>query len=120
MTALPPALAAYAYAPTLALSALALLFVGAFYLGALSTFSTVAQLRAPGHLRGRVLSVNTMILGALYPIGAVVQGKIADSIGLRVTTFGAAAIMAGVLVAARLFRPGVTGALDEPVETAVG
>jgi MFS family permease len=120
MATLPVALTAYAYAPTLALSALALLFVGAFYLGALSTFSTVAQLRAPDRVRGRVLSVNTMILGALYPLGAVVQGKVADAIGLRVTTFGAAAIMAAVLVGARLFRPGVTTALDEAVETAVG
>ena len=67
----------------LALSALALFFVGALYLGALSTFSTIAQFRAPAAIRGRVLAVNTMILGSLYPLGAVVQGKIADNIGLR-------------------------------------
>jgi MFS family permease len=120
MALLPPALALYAYAPTLALSAVALFFVGALYLGALSTFSTVAQLRAPVSVRGRVLSVNTMILGSLYPIGAVLQGKIADSIGLRETTFGAAAIMAVVLITARLVRPGITSALDTAVETPVG
>jgi MFS family permease len=120
MASLPPALALYAYAPTLALSAIALFFVGALYLGALSTFSTVAQLRAPASIRGRVVSVNTMILGSLYPIGAVIQGRIADSIGLRLTTFGAAAIMAAVLVVTRLVRPGVTSALDTAVETPVG
>jgi MFS family permease len=119
MASLPPALALYAYAPTLALSAVALFFVGALYLGALSTFSTIAQLRAPANIRGRVVSVNTMILGSLYPIGAVIQGRIADSIGLRLTTFGAAAIMAAVLVATRLVRPGVTSALDTAVETPV-
>ena len=43
------------YAPVLAASALALLFVGALYLGALSTFMTIAQLRAPAEIRGRVL-----------------------------------------------------------------
>ncbi len=91
MGALPVALAAYAYAPDLALSALAIFFAGALYLGALSSFSTVAQLRAPAAIRGRVLAVNTMILGSLYPLGAVLQGKIADGIGLRATTFGAAA-----------------------------
>jgi MFS family permease len=116
MAALPPALAAYAYAPGLALSALALFVVGALYLGALSTFSSIAQLRAPVSIRGRVVSVNTMILGSLYPIGAVLQGKIADSIGLRETTVGAGAIMAVVLVAARLLRPGITSALDTPVD----
>ena len=115
MAALPVALGAYAYAPDLALSSLAILFVGALYLGALSSFSTVAQLRAPPAIRGRVLAVNTMILGSLYPLGAVVQGKIADGIGLRATTFGAAAIMAVVLIGTRLVRPGVTAALDVPV-----
>lgn len=114
MGALPPALAAYAYAPNLALSALALLVVGALYLGALSTFSTVAQLRAPASIRGRVVAVNTMILGSLYPLGAVLQGKIADGIGLRATTFGASAVMAAALIGARLVRPGITSALDTP------
>jgi MFS family permease len=120
MGALPVALAAYAYAPDLALSALALFVVGALYLGALSTFSSIAQLRAPAAIRGRVVAVNTMILGSLYPLGAVLQGKIADSIGLRETTFGAGAIMAIVLVGTRLVRPGVTAALERPVDAAVG
>ena len=120
MTTLPFALTAYAFAPVLALSALALFFVGALYLGALSTFSTIAQFRAPPAIRGRVLAVNTMILGSLYPLGAVVQGKIADNIGLRQTTFGAAAIMAIVLAVTRIVRPGITRALDIPVETPVG
>jgi MFS family permease len=115
MGALPFALAAYAYAPDLVLSSVAIFFVGALYLGALSSFSTVAQLRAPPAIRGRVLAVNTMILGSMYPLGAVVQGKIADGIGLRATTFGAAAIMAIVLGAVRLVRPGITRALDVPV-----
>ena len=118
MGALPPALAAYAYAPNRALSALALLVVGALYLGALSTFSTIAQLRAPASIRGRVVSVNTVILGALYPLGAVIQGKIADGIGLRATTFGAGAVMAATLVGTRLVRPGITSTLDTPLAEA--
>jgi predicted MFS family arabinose efflux permease len=118
MTALPFALAAYAYAPDLALSSVALLVVGALYLGALSTFSTIAQLRAPAAIRGRVVSVNTMILGSLYPIGAVLQGGIADGIGLRVTTFASGALMLAAMAGTRVVRPGVTRALDtapEPV-----
>jgi len=116
MATLTLALAAYAYAPNLALSALAILIVGALYLGTLSTFSSIAQLRAPANIRGRVVSVNTMILGSLYPLGAVLQGKIADGVGLRVTTFGAAAIMAAVLVGTRLMRPGITDALDTTLD----
>jgi MFS family permease len=111
---LPPALVLYAYAPVLPASALALLFVGGLYLGALSSFFTISQMRAPAHLRGRVLAVNNVILGSLYPLGAVVQGRIADSAGLRATTAGAAVVMAVVLLAVRVTRPRVLSALDAP------
>jgi MFS family permease len=118
MGALPFALAIYAYAPNLALAALTILVVGALYLGALSTFTTVAQLRAPAAIRGRVVSVHTLILGALYPIGAIIQGKIADATNLRVTTFGAALTMGVVLLVVRAVRPGFTRPIDEPVALA--
>jgi hypothetical protein len=116
MGTLPFGLAAYAYAPNLALSAIALLVVGALYLGALSTFTSIAQLRSPTALRGRVVSVHTMILGALYPLGSVVQGKLADSIGLRGTTFAAGVALLAALLVVRAVRPGITKAIDEPVE----
>ena len=99
---LPPALAVYALAPVLALSAVAIFFVGLLYLGALSSFTSIAQLRAPAAVRGRVLSVLMVLLGSLYPLGAVLQGAIADEIGLRATTAGAAALMLAVLLLARL------------------
>ena len=55
--------------------AVAIFFVGAAYLGCLSGFNTVAQLRAPPALRGRVMSVqHDDLLGTIYPIGSVVQG----------------------------------------------
>jgi predicted MFS family arabinose efflux permease len=120
MSILPFALIAYAGAPNLALSALALFAVGTIYLGTLSSFTTIAQLRVPPEIRGRVLAVFTVILGSLYPLGSVIQGKIADHIGLRETTMGAAALMAVVMLATRALRPGVTAAIDigasEPVE----
>lgn len=112
LVALPPALIAYAYAPVLAVSAVTLVFVGAFYLGALSSFTTIAQLRAPAHLRGRVLAVHNLILGSLYPLGALIQGRLADSIGLRATTAGAAVLLAVVVLGTRVVRPGITRPLD--------
>ncbi len=111
---LPPALAAYALAPVLALSAIAIFFVGFLYLGALSSFTSIAQLRAPAAVRGRVLSVLLVLLGSLYPLGAVLQGAIADEIGLRATTAGAAALMFAVLLLARMLRPAFATALDAP------
>jgi MFS family permease len=114
MGALPFALAAYAYAPNLALSAVALLVVGALYLGALSSFTSIAQLRAPPEIRGRVVAVHTVILGSLYPLGSVVQGRLGDAFGLRTTTFAAGAALLGVLLVARTARPGVTRVLETP------
>jgi MFS family permease len=113
---LPVALIAYALSPTLAVAAVAIFVVGFLYLGALSSFTTTAQLRAPAELRGRVMSVLMVLLGSLYPIGAIVQGAVADRIGLRATTVAAAVLMGAVLVAARLLFPKLAHALDtEPV-----
>ena len=118
MATLPIALAAYAAAPTLAISAVTLFVVGLLYLGALSSFTTIAQLRVPAEIRGRVLAVFTVILGSLYPLGSILQGKIADHVGLRVTTFGSAALMALVMLVTRLVRPGITAAIDAPATPA--
>jgi MFS family permease len=120
MSALPIALVAYASAPNLELAAVAIFAVGTLYLGALSSFTTIAQLRVPPEIRGRVLAVFTVILGSLYPLGSIIQGKVADHIGLRETTIGSAALMALVLLAARLARPGISVAIDEPVAEPVG
>jgi MFS family permease len=115
MGTLPFALAAYAIAPSIAVSALTLIFVGALYLGALSTFTTIAQLRSPPEIRGRVLSLHTVILGSMYPLGAVIQGKLADSVGLRTVTFVSGAALLGVQLVVRVVRPGITEAISEPV-----
>jgi MFS family permease len=114
---LPVVLVLYGLAPTLWLSALALVGVGAIYIAVLSGLNTVVQLRAPAALRGRILSIYMMGLGIVYPIGAVVQGAVADRTGVRgVTVVGAAALMSGLIVLAT-FRPAVFSELGEPGST---
>ena len=112
----PVSLIFYAVAPNLPLSAVAILVVGALYLASLSCFTTIAQQRAPSEFRGRVLSVNNVILGTLYPLGATVQGFLADRFGLRAVTAGSAVVMLVVLGGVRIFRPGATLAVAAPVE----
>jgi MFS family permease len=109
---LPAALCLYAYAPNLVLGVIAIFVVGFLYLGALSSFTTIAQLRSPAHLRGRVLSFLMVLLGTLYPLGSVLQGAIADRVGLRATTAGAGVLMAAALLLVRVARPNVADALD--------
>ena len=111
----PFALVLYAVAPNLPLSAIAILVVGALYLTSLSCFTTIAQQRAPSEFRGRVMSVNNVILGTLYPLGATLQGFLADRFGLRTVTAGSAVVMIVALIAVRVLRPGYTKALDEPL-----
>jgi predicted MFS family arabinose efflux permease len=105
LAGLPAALVAYALAPSLGLAAGAIFLVGALYLGCLSSFTTIAQLRAPAEMRGRVLSALMVLLGLLYPIGSVVQGALADEVGLRVTTAAAALLLAASFAVVRVWRP---------------
>lgn len=106
LAALPVAAAAYGLAPTFWLSAAALAVLGACYLCVLSGLNTVVQLRAPERARGRVLGVYLMGLGLVYPLGAVLQGAVAGSGGLRaVTVAGAAGLGILLVVVAVAARP---------------
>jgi predicted MFS family arabinose efflux permease len=117
---LPPALVLYGVAPTIVISAVTITVVGFLYLGALSSFTSIGQLRAPAAVRGRVMSLLMMILGTLYPLGSILQGAVADRIGLRATTVGAAGLMLLALALARLLRPRFADALDTPPTPVAG
>jgi MFS family permease len=117
---LPVLLFLYGLAPDLWLSALALLAVGAGYIAVLSGLNTVVQLRAPASARGRVLSIYMMGLGIVYPLGAVLQGGVANHVGVRTVTVAGAVVMAVVMGAIALFHPVVFASLgDRPATGAV-
>jgi predicted MFS family arabinose efflux permease len=94
-----PALVAYALAPRLWLAATTLTLVGLFYGYAFTSFASVAQHAAPDDMRGRVLAVNFLVLGIMFPVGTLIQGQIADAVGLRWTTAGSGLVLAFGLVA---------------------
>jgi MFS family permease len=111
---LPVLLVAYAAAPVLWLATLALLAVGGGYIAVLSGLNTVVQLRAPAAARGRVLSIYMMGLGLVYPLGAVIQGTVADTTGLRSVTAVAALALLVVVVTIVVVRPTLLRALGDP------
>jgi MFS family permease len=115
---LPFLLAAYAAAPSLAVATVALVAVGAAYVGVLSGLGTVVQLRAPEALRARVLSLYMVALGTVYPLGAVLHGALGDRFGLRSVTAGGAGLFLVLMVVAGLARPDLVAALDDPPEGA--
>jgi len=95
---LPLTIIIYAAAPSLWTAAAALVAVCAAYIGVLSGLMTVVQLRAPDYLRARILSLYMVSLGVIYPIGAVIQGKLGDEFGLHAVVIASAALFAGMMV----------------------
>lgn len=94
-----PALLAYGLAPRLWVAAPMLTLIGLCYGYAFTSFASVAQQAAPDEMRGRVLAVNFMVLGIMFPVGTLIQGQIADAIGLRWTTAGSGMVLAASLLA---------------------
>jgi MFS family permease len=105
---LAPALVLYGLAPNLWWMVPALALVGGCYMGSMSTFSTIGQTMSPPDARGRVMAINNATLGVLYPIGAVLQGALADQVGVRTVTVASGVLMVLVLMAMRVLRPGFT------------
>jgi MFS family permease len=109
---IPLIVGVYALAPNLWWATVAAFLAGAAIISYQAGFFTVAQLRSPDAFRGRVLSVFQMVVFSMYSVGAIVQGWVADAIGLRATTLGAAALLIILLSAIRAFRPGFDHQLD--------
>ncbi len=114
LLATPTSLCAYAATPSVPTAVAALAVVGALYIGILSGLSTVVLIRAPAQFRARVLSLYFVALGTIYPLGALVQGAVADRVGLGWTTAGAAAVLVAIVLGIAAVRPGVLRALDDP------
>ena len=111
---LPALLVLYALSGTLLWTTLAFVAVGAGYIAVLSGLNTVVQIRAPAAVRGRVLSIYMMGLGIVYPLGAVVQGAIADHVGVEAVTVAGAVLLFAALAALAAFGPGAFTSLGDP------
>lgn len=93
--------------PSLA-SALPLLFAaGVGTLASLGATNTLIQTLSPDDVRGRALSIYTMIAIGIVPLGALLDGAIATAIGLRETFVLAGAFCAVLFAAIWFLRPAV-------------
>jgi MFS family permease len=93
--------------------------VGALYIGVLSGLSNVVSLWAPTELRGRILSLYLVALGAIYPVGGLFQGWIADKIGLAETTVIGAGALVAIVVTWQIVAPASLHPLTDPEELGV-
>lgn len=114
LSAFPVALAVYGVAAGLWPDAVAIAAVGATYIGVLSGLNTVVQVRAPAVARGRVLGIYMMVLGGMYPLGAVVEGALERAVGTRPVTVASGIVLLLVLGALAVVRRPWFSALDPP------
>lgn len=86
---------------------------GAGFLAIVATTNTAAQAIVAEHFRGRVMAIRVMGFTASYPLGALLQGWLADRVGppVVVATAGAVLVAVGLWLAA---RPGWLAPLDDP------
>ena len=76
------ALVTLSTARTFSLAAVLLFFTGLFGLVLVASCNTAMQLSAPDELRGRVMSLYTLIWGGVFPFGAFIVGAISEHWGV--------------------------------------
>ncbi len=108
------ALVLYGSAPVFAVAASGLVLVGLTYGFAFTSFAGIAQQVAPDEMRGRVLAVNSFVLGTMYPLGLLVQGVIADATSLRLVTAASGVVLAVLLVILGTHRPDALARPEAP------
>ena len=98
---------ALGFVPTLAAALPVLFAIGVGTLASLGATNTLIQTLSPDDVRGRALSIYTMIAIGVVPLGAMVDGAIASLVGLRPTFALAGAICTLIFIAIWLLRPAV-------------
>jgi len=96
-------------------SLVALTLAGFTMMMQFTSTNTLIQAMVPDQLRGRVMSLYSMMFLGMTPIGSLLAGKIADRVGAPITVaIGGAATLAGGLIFARKW-PALRGSARELV-----
>jgi len=103
------ALAGFALSTGLWVSAAALLMLGLSQTFAATTTITMLQTRVPEQMRGRVMSLNTLLLMGVRPLGDFPAGALISVVGPPATVLVSAGLVGAYAVAA-LTRPALRAA----------
>jgi MFS family permease len=93
------ALVGFALSRTFALAGVALLLVGVFQVGVSATTITLLQTRVPRPMSGRVMSLNTLLIMGVRPLGDFVAAAAIGRLGGPTAAIASAAIVAAVALA---------------------
>ena len=114
MTGAVVAEALYGLSPNLEAAVVALVVLGAAYVGTLTGLNTSVQLHAPVSERSRILALYTLSLSLAYPLGALGQAALAHTWGIREITEAGAGVGALILVLVSAVRPRIWGEFTSP------
>lgn len=98
---------ALGFVPNLAAALPVLFAIGVGTLASLGATNTLIQILSPDAVRGRALSIYTMIAIGVVPLGALVDGALASAFGLQRMFALAGALCTAMFVAIWIFRPAV-------------
>lgn len=101
------ALAAFASSRDFTQAIAALTILGAAQNAVGATAVTLMQTRVPANMRGRVMSLNTLLIMAVRPLGDFPSGLLIAAFGVRTAALAVAAIVGIYSAAATLWRPAV-------------
>ena len=87
---------AFAWSPALAPAVGAVLFIGLGLQVTETLTQTVLLVETPEHMRGRVMSLASLLWG-LQPLGVLVAGVVADAFGPQIAIAGGAVVAGGML-----------------------
>ena len=95
---------AFAFSPSFWLSAAILVPTGGFMMLQMASSNTLLQAMVPDHLRGRVISLYSMMLMGMAPLGSLCAGAAADRLGVQwtVAAGGIVCIVGAAVFAVRL------------------
>lgn len=118
LVSLPISEMLFAVAPSKWFAVGAAFLLGAGYVGITVGMTVIVQLRSPQLLRARVLALCFTTLSLSYPVGAAVQGWLADEFGIRQVLFVSPAIYLAILAAIAVRSPQMFRSLDDPATDA--
>jgi predicted MFS family arabinose efflux permease len=98
------ALAVFGLSKSLRVSVPALFLMGASQNAAGATTITLLQTRVPPDMRGRAMSLNTLLIMCIRPLGDFPAGAAMDRLGFRPAILAAASLV-GVVLLALIARP---------------
>jgi len=106
---MPVMLFIFAWIRWLPLALVALVGVGWSFMMIMNNSNAMMQSQVPDHLRGRVMSVYTLVFFGSMPLGSLFAGSFAQKFDEPLTVILGAALLMVMAIASWIFLPGIRG-----------